>query len=30
VPAEEMERAVQRLFTLEPPVIARLRTILYD
>jgi tripartite-type tricarboxylate transporter receptor subunit TctC len=30
VPGEELERVVQRLFTLEPPVIARLRTILYD
>ncbi len=30
VPGDELERVVQRLFTLEAPVIARLRTILYD
>jgi tripartite-type tricarboxylate transporter receptor subunit TctC len=30
VPGEEMERVVERLFKLEPPMIARLKTILYE
>jgi tripartite-type tricarboxylate transporter receptor subunit TctC len=30
VPGEEIERVVQKLFTLEPPLAARLRTVLLD
>jgi tripartite-type tricarboxylate transporter receptor subunit TctC len=30
IPGDELERVVERLFKLEPPMIARLKTILYD